>query len=156
MNKKNDSALLNKNKKNPFLPFIMICWMAIIYYLSNQPGLAVTPFLNKLLGILPKMPNKLLSNEFEYVVRKMAHIIEYAILYMITFFAIYNNKGKNKEKAIAKAILASLLICLLFAISDEAHQYFVPKRDGRIFDVITDLFGVFWGQILVLIYLLIH
>lgn len=153
MNKKNNQLVLEEKQKSPLLPFIVLGWMAVMYYLSNQPGLEVTPFLNKLLSFVPKMPNKLLSNEFEYVLRKTAHIIEYAVLYIITFFAIYNEK---KEKAVAKAILASLLICFIFAISDEVHQYFVPKRDGRIFDVITDLFGVFWGQILVLFYLLIH
>lgn len=40
-----------------------------------------------------------------------------------------------------KGILLALLICILYAISDEIHQIFVPGRSGEIRDVVIDSSG---------------
>jgi VanZ family protein len=44
-----------------------------------------------------------------------------------------------------KYILYSLLICLIYSISDEVHQIFVPGRSGEVFDVLIDTLGSFIG-----------
>ena len=42
-----------------------------------------------------------------------------------------------------KALIASAIIGVLYAISDEYHQTFVPLRDGRVRDVVIDSIGIF-------------
>ena len=46
-------------------------------------------------------------------------------------------------------------IGVIYAISDEIHQYFIPGRSGRVFDVIIDSFGVLTGICIIMIILYI-
>lgn len=43
------------------------------------------------------------------------------------------------------SIIFSLLICILYAISDEIHQVFVPGREAQVKDVIIDSGGAAVG-----------
>jgi hypothetical protein len=47
-----------------------------------------------------------------------------------------------------KSIVASFFFVLLYAVSDEVHQYFVDDRAGRAVDVLIDsagsMIGVGW------------
>jgi VanZ family protein len=51
-----------------------------------------------------------------------------------------------------RSILLALLLCILYAISDEVHQIFIPGRSGEIRDVIMDIVGSsvgvlgYWGM----------
>ena len=36
----------------------------------------------------------------------------------------------------------SLILSLIYAVTDEIHQTFVPTREGRFRDVIIDLIGI--------------
>ena len=58
---------------------------------------------------------------------------------------------KVKEK-----ISISLLVGILYAISDEIHQKFVPGRSCQITDVMIDSLGVTLGIFLLLMLLEIH
>ena len=52
-----------------------------------------------------------------------------------------------------KLVLISILVVLLYSISDEVHQLFVPGRSGEAFDVMIDTMGGFIStNILYLIY----
>lgn len=56
--------------------------------------------------------------------------------------------GLKKNKIIGnKAILIAISIAVIFAISDEVHQLFVPGRGGQIKDVIIDSAGALVGII---------
>lgn len=54
------------------------------------------------------------------------------------------------EKTKKQKILYSLLFGILYASTDELHQYFVPGRSARLFDVGIDTLGVFTGIIIYL------
>jgi len=45
-------------------------------------------------------------------------------------------------------LLISLVFAVIYGISDEVHQYFVPGRIASIGDVIADSFGALIGSIL--------
>ena len=47
--------------------------------------------------------------------------------------------------AFAQALLWSLAIGVIYAVSDEIHQYFVPGRSMQISDIVIDSFGVLSG-----------
>lgn len=66
----------------------------------------------------------------DFIIKKSAHVSEYAILYFLVFRA-------NQKKW-----LTSLFMVLGYAISDEIHQAFVPGRSPKIYDALGfDLAG---------------
>lgn len=72
----------------------------------------------------------------DFILKKTAHIIEYAIL-VILLYRAFTGGGKTKKQA----MVFSFLLTLVYAISDEIHQSFVPGRESRIRDVIFDTIG---------------
>tara|TARA_Y100000310_G_scaffold271596_1_gene286145 strand:- start:1535 stop:1939 length:405 start_codon:yes stop_codon:yes gene_type:complete len=72
----------------------------------------------------------------------------YAFLFLAGFLLISITKGKNK-----KLIKLSIIIALIYAISDEFHQLFVPGRNCGIFDILLDLMGILFAT---LIYILLR
>ena len=79
------------------------------------------------------------------IVRKLAHVFEYAVLGFLLCLAVeswFGPQKRKKHKWIAFAIGA------LYAVSDEVHQYFVPGRSCEVADVLIDSLGVFLGVLL--------
>ena len=70
------------------------------------------------------------------IIRKLAHFTEYFILGILTYNMINNY---NKKSYI------SIIICILYAISDELHQLFVPGRSCQVLDIIIDSIGSILG-----------
>lgn len=99
------------------LPILL--WAGLIFYLSSISNLRV-----EALGF------------WDLVLRKFAHAIEFAILCFLLTRAL---KLRLSWK---KSIIISVIISILYAISDEIHQYFVPGRIGSPWDVVIDAWGV--------------
>lgn len=101
-------------------------WCAVIYYLSSVPSLRSD-----------------LPNQWDFIMRKIAHITEYAVLTFLFFRA--SSKNLNYKKAISYAVLFSIT----FALTDEYHQLFVFGREGNLGDVFIDGLGVFLAIFLI-------
>ena len=123
------------------ITFVIVC-MIIVFIFSSQAGEDSSDTSSGFIRNIITFFNRSLSQErIEYIidivepfVRKLAHYTIYAI----GGFLIYNAlEKKNVKKA--------LLIGILYAVSDEIHQVFVPERAGRIFDVCIDSLGVLTG-----------
>lgn len=71
-------------------------------------------------------------------------MLEYAGLYFLLMRSIYHS---NKDKQNAYKI--AFLIAVLYAVSDEIHQTFVPTREGRLRDVVIDTAGITCAYLLV-------
>ncbi|MBP3443041.1 MAG: VanZ family protein [Clostridia bacterium] len=54
-----------------------------------------------------------------------------------------------------KGILPSPHPLLLYAVSDEVHQYFVPERACRVFDIFVDTCGAMTGIGIFLLFIFI-
>ena len=86
----------------------------------------------------------------ELPIRKCAHFSEYAVLsitinlYLWVCFRMERLLEAKKWKIFLKAEV----FCALYACSDELHQYFVPGRSCRFFDVCVDSTGAFFGALL--------
>lgn len=66
------------------------------------------------------------------------HVIEYTILSILLFRAFINSKNITfRENAIHLAII----IAILYGVTDEIHQHFVPGRDFSHFDIIANSVG---------------
>ena len=76
---------------------------------------------------------------------KLAHTIVYMILGYLITRAFFFSKNKQLSE---NAMLLSVIIGLLYGISDEIHQMFVPGRYADIFDVVADFIGVLLAQVL--------
>lgn len=99
-----------------------------------------------------ELNKKLFANKafrVNQIIRKIAHMSEYMILTFILILALRSKHTWNMK--IGKAILIALVICLLYSITDELHQTFVPGRSGLAIDCLIDTFG---GCIAAIIYLI--
>ena len=77
-------------------------------------------------------------NWWDFVIKKTAHMIEYAVLY----FLVHRALSENQEKINKKVLIYSLILCLIYAFSDEWHQTFVAGREGTLRDVGFDSIGM--------------
>lgn len=99
---------------NKYLPLFLWCLLIFFLSSSDQPDVGQTYWTN-------------------FIAKKLAHIVEYVILGVLSYRAL----GKSKIKA--------LIFVLLYGISDEIHQSLVPSREPRIRDVFIDLIGGVFG-----------
>ncbi len=78
----------------------------------------------------------------QFIVRKGAHFSIYLLLGFFSFLAMntYNLLLRTKS-------VSALSISLIYAISDEIHQLFVPGRAGQLRDVVIDFSGAFCGVV---------
>ena len=72
-----------------------------------------------------------------FVIRKFAHIAEYAILVYLWFRSLWTKPGR-----FIPCVRWSMLLSILYAMADEWHQTFVPSREGNWGDVVWDAAGV--------------
>ena len=72
-----------------------------------------------------------------FVLRKFAHIAVYAILTYLWFRSLWTKPGR-----FVPCVRWSMLLSILYAMSDEWHQTFVPSREGIWIDVVWDATGV--------------
>lgn len=106
-----------KNKQIIYLIPILL-YSTILFILSNQS----------------KNPDFINDN---YGMDKLVHMIAYSIFALLLNIALI-----TKIESIKKRVFMVLIIGLLFGISDEFHQSFVPGREASISDLIFDLLGV--------------
>lgn len=99
-----------------WLPALL--WMGLIFYLSSRPDLPCHP-----------------DERADFVLKKAAHVVEYGILALLLWRALANTSQTDSP---ARWVF---LLSLLYAISDEVHQLFVPGRNGTPLDVLFDALG---------------
>ena len=87
----------------------------------------------------------------EKIIRKLAHFSIYACVGFLFMCLLSTYKIK-----ISKSMIICLSIGVLYAISDEIHQGFIPGRTPQITDVMIDTMGVVLGMLCVLILFKIH
>lgn len=80
---------------------------------------------------------------WQTLVRKTAHFGEYGVLGMLLFGALSTHRMDGRFRL----FLAGWL-CLLYALSDEIHQAFVPGRGPGLLDVCLDFAGAMTGILL--------
>ncbi|AFM02094.1 putative integral membrane protein [Desulfitobacterium dehalogenans ATCC 51507] len=127
----------------------VLFWMGLIFYLSaqvaSQSDELSQGIAERLFGVIAKIipgvnGDFLLSN---FVVRKSAHFLSYLMLGLLTTNALRRSGVKG-----VRHLVIAIGICVLYAISDEVHQLFVPGRSGQIKDVLLDSGGAIVGTAL--------
>ncbi len=78
---------------------------------------------------------------FDFFFKKIAHICAYASLYFFTRRAIIKSHP-NLEFSDWRVWLLPMIICLIYAMSDELHQAFIPNRTATYRDIGYDYLGM--------------
>jgi len=117
---------------NLWLP--VIAWAGLIFYLSSIPDLRSS-----------------LSEFWDTVLRKIAHMAEFCILFLLLFRAFDNSSKKLRPRRTSlglKKMFWALLISVLYAFSDEWHQKFVFGRVSSLIDIGIDSVGAAIGWVI--------
>jgi VanZ family protein len=81
----------------------------------------------------------------QFLVRKGAHLTEYAILALLVQRAILRSNPARREARSLRVAALAAGICVLYAATDEAHQGFVATRNASAWDVLLDAAGAVAG-----------
>jgi VanZ family protein len=126
----------------------LLIWFGVIFVGSTSVMSAehtsryIVPFL---LWLKPGMSPKAIWT-VHVVVRKFAHITEYAILGLLMWRALRSVPSLHTKTLLIFGV--ALLGCALFAASDEFHQTFVKSRTPSVHDVLLDVGGAFIGLLI--------
>jgi VanZ family protein len=146
------------NRKKPnviriILILMLIGWMALIFIKSNEPYQAqdIRPLLTE--WFPPSSINNWLPHlEFyfsrelltwkepyvllEFIFRKSAHVMEYAVLTLLWFINLQATALKRYN------LFISPVMAVVYAASDEWHQSYITGRTGHAIDVAVDSVGM--------------
>ena len=118
----------------------LFIWMAFISFASSNEFSAINTsrvIRPLLIWLFPNMTGDSIGLA-HFLVRKAAHITEYAILGWLAARAI---TGSSREFLRQRWFLAGLILIVLQALLDEYHQSFVPSRTGSLYDSGIDIVG---------------
>jgi VanZ family protein len=96
-----------------------LAWMGAIFFLSAQPD-------------LPGPPGPLLDT----LLKKSGHFVVYAMLAFLWYRAL--SRGGMADRV---ALGLAFAIAVIYGMSDEFHQGFVPGRNPGPLDVVVDAAG---------------
>ena len=96
----------------------VVIWAGLIFYLSSIPYLKTS-----------------LETFWDTILRKIAHMVEYSIFFLLL------------ARAMKKPLIWPIILSILYAISDEFHQSFVPGRAMALVDICFDAAGVLIGYL---------
>jgi len=137
------------SKTRSFLKYwlLPLAWMSLIYAGSSDSksyqhssGL-VEPFLH---WLFPHMTQAHVE-AIHHVIRKCAHLTEYAILGILLWRAIRKPVRNDPRPWNRREAFYAIIIVFLYASSDEIHQIFVPTRTALVSDVFIDTTGAIIG-----------
>jgi VanZ family protein len=105
---------------------LALLWMSLIIYTSSIPA--------------HSFPGS--GSLSEQIISNLGHIPEFALLTFLWLKAFIRKENKGKSHMAGTLILIGLII---FAISDEIHQSFIPGRSASLMDIGLDVLGIFSG-----------
>ncbi len=130
---------------------LVIIWMVVIYSFSaqsaNESELLSSGITDWTIQLLNRVLPNLNIETLHLIIRQLAHLIIFLILGVLLLNAL--NQSDSNERV---NFVLALLISLIYAISDEIHQIYVPGRVGQIYDVLVDFLGSLIGIKIFIIY----
>ncbi len=118
----------------------VLAWAILIFLFSANPDpYSLLPDAWRALRPLPQVTESSLPE----LIGQIMHFLEYAVLAFLITRAI------NQAQAITrKGIFIAIMLTMLYALSDEIHQLFVPERAFQLFDLLIDLLGAITGTLI--------
>ena len=117
----------------------VILWGALIFVLSTSAFSAANTsrIIDPILRFLDPGITAASVDVGHTLVRKAAHFTEYGILFWLLV------RGPMKERP-----YLALMLCVVYALTDEGHQTFVPGRTASLYDVALDSTGALFSHFL--------
>ena len=104
-----------------------LAYMGFIFYTSSGP---------------------ITSPTFNAIPDYYLHSLGYSLLCVLLFWALHEGFDVSKGRG---GYSVPILLTVLYGISDEFHQSFVPARDSEVKDVISDSIGAMLGILFIII-----
>ena len=105
----------------------LVLFFGSMYFGAERTGTFLLPVLHELAPL-----TSLHAQELHALLRKAAHVTEFAVLAVLWFQAL-----AGRRHALTAGWIA-LAICLACAVADEAHQSRLPNRTASVRDVVID------------------
>lgn len=121
----------------------MIAFFSTDTFSSEHTGSILEKIVRALYGPISPAHFEMLH----HFVRKTAHFTVYGFLSLVAYFSWRTTLPRRSGWAFIWSLLA-LLVTLVAASGDEFHQRFVPSRGPSVYDVMLDMMGAMFVQIL--------
>ncbi len=117
----------------------VVLWGALIFTLSTSAFTAANTsrIIDPILRWLIPAISAASLDVCHTLIRKAAHFTEYGILFWLLV----------RGPMVRRPYLA-LLLCVVYALTDEGHQVFVPGRTASLYDVALDSTGALFSHFL--------
>jgi VanZ family protein len=117
----------------------VLVWGAVIFTLSTSAFSAVNTsrIIDPMLRWLIPGISAASVDVVHMLVRKAAHFTEYGILFWLLI------RGPMAQRP-----YLALMLCVVYALTDEGHQVFVPGRTASLYDVALDSSGALFSHFL--------
>ncbi|MFO0775806.1 MAG: VanZ family protein [Nitrospiraceae bacterium] len=99
----------------------VVAYAALIFYMSSLPH-----------------PGNSLPDVFSFFNDKAVHLVEYGVLSILLYRAFRWGAGPQWAP---QAWWVAVIVAVLYGVSDEIHQSFVPPREMDPYDVVADGIG---------------
>lgn len=124
----------------------VLVWMTVIFLFSTDyfSSTNTAPHIAPLLSILfPQLAPEHIES-IDLLMRKLGHFSEYCILALLLMRAL---NAEFAEQSAKSRINWTIALVVLYAVSDELHQVFVPSRTASPWDVLIDSLGGICGTL---------
>ncbi|MGH0030594.1 MAG: VanZ family protein [Myxococcota bacterium] len=111
----------------------MVLWLGGSHFSANHTAGYLGPLLQ---WLFPDM-SAIDRYHLHVRTRKLAHSVEYGVLALLAFRAVY----VSMEAVLVRIAGLAMVLVLLVAAIDESRQAFSPTRTGSVWDVGLDLLG---------------
>jgi VanZ family protein len=125
----------------------VIVWLGLIYFFSTDEFSSsnTSTVVGSLASwVFPEISSQTIET-IHLAVRKLGHWTEYFVLAVLVQRALLKETGNKWQ---LRHTVLTLLFILVYALSDEFHQVFVPSRTASFGDVMIDVVGgicgIFW------------
>jgi VanZ family protein len=125
----------------------VVLWLALIWSFSSEMGSSrrTSRFIGPILRWLHPEISETAISHVQLVVRKGAHVMEYAVLALLLRRALRRPTKEVQHRWNWRIAAAAFAIALGCAMGDEWRQSFVRDRQGQISDVAIDGAGACLG-----------
>ena len=132
---------------------LVICMVSIFLFSSEDRDTSTNTSIETTKKVISVVSNDedtstKIAKDYFNEVRKSAHLIEYFCLGILAI-----NVLKDYHKINIWMVLICIIFCMLYALSDEIHQIYVPGRSCELRDIFIDTSGSIIG---IIIYSLIN
>jgi VanZ family protein len=134
----------------------LIVWLPTLFWLAMIACFSTDTFSSEHTGsILEKIVRAVYGHIspahfriLHILVRKTAHFTVYGLLSWLAFYSWRTTLPRRVPWTFTWSILA-LLVTLVAGSADEVHQIFVPSRGPSPYDVMLDMMGAIFVQVLI-------